>query len=199
MQSELITRAGGEVLPFEEKETNEVIKGVNDQLEKLVWNASTGNGDLFNGFLTIADAEADTIDVSKGATDYETAKEVYKNIPINIIDKAEMFCGKDMFLSIVDEITAKNLYHYAPVVDEAFTLTLPGTVTKLHGVAGLNRTGRIYAADPENMIYGFDVEADKDTFKIWYSDDNQKFRGAIKFNAGVQVAFPDEVVVSEAE
>jgi hypothetical protein len=37
---------------------------------------------------------------------------------------------------------------------------------------------------------------DMETFKLWYSDDNQEFRFAAKFNAGVQVAFPDEVVLA---
>ena len=34
-----------------------------------------------------------------------------------------------------------------------------------------------------------------ETFDLWYSKDNQEFRLAVKFNAGVQVAFPDEVVL----
>lgn len=197
MNDQLVVKAGGEVLPFEEKITDNIIKGVNKQLENLVWNASSAV-DGFDGLLTIADAEADVIDVSAGATDYATAIEVYKAIPSEVLDKAEMFCGEDMFRSIVLEITAKNLYHYDPTVDDAKTIILPGTNTKLHGVNGLNNKGRILAADPENLFYGVDMADDAESFDIWYSKDNQEFRVAIKFNAGAQVAFPDQIVLSEA-
>lgn len=196
MQDELRTAAGAEVLPYEEKIANNIVEGVNKQLEDLIWNATdASNG--FDGLLTIANAEVSIIDASKGASDYETALNVYKKIPAEVLGKAEMFCGREVFASIVLEITAKNLYHYNPTIDDAQTIILPGTNTRLHGVAGLNGAGQILAADPENLFYGFDGEADADTFDIWYSKDNQEFRVAIKFNAGAQIAFPDQVVVSE--
>lgn len=197
MNNELIVRAGGETLPFEEQITDNIIKGVNKQLENLVWNATdASNG--FNGFLPLFDADANVIDVSAGATDYETALEVYKAIPAEILDKAEIFVGDDKFRSIVLEITAKNLYHYNPEVDDAKTIILPGTNTKLHAVPGLNGKKRMVACDPQNLYYGFNGSDDADSFDIWYSKDNQVFRVAIKFNAGVQYAFGDQIVVSEA-
>lgn len=198
MNNELIVKAGGETLPFEEQITDNIVKGVNKQLEALVWDASAAvNG--FNGFLPLFDADANVIDVSVGASDYATAIEVYKAIPAEILDKAEIFVGDDKFRSIVLEITAKNLYHYDPQVDDAKTIILPGTNTKLHAVAGLNGKKRMVACDPQNLYYGFDGADDADSFDIWYSKDNQTFRVAIKFNAGVQYAFGDQIVVSEAE
>lgn len=197
MNDQIIVKAGGEVLPFEEKITDNIVKGVNRQLEDLIWNATdASNG--FNGLLTIANAEASVIDVSAGDSDYATALNVYKAIPAEILGKAEIFVGEDAFRSIVLEITAKNLYHYNPEVDSAKTIVLPGTNTKLHGVAGLNGKSQMLAADPENLFYGVDMADDAETFDIWYSKDNQEFRVAIKFNAGAQVAFPDQIVLSEA-
>lgn len=196
MNDQIIVKAGGEVLPFEEKITDNIVKKVNNQLENLIWNATdASNG--FDGLLTIANAEADVIDVSKGASDYETALNVYKAIPAEILGNAEIFVGEDAFRSIVLEITAKNLYHYDPTVDSAKTIILPGTNTKLHGVAGLNGKGQMLAADPANLFYGVDMADDAETFDLWYSKDHQEFRLAIKFNAGAQVAFPDQIVVSE--
>jgi hypothetical protein len=183
MNDEIVVKAGGEVLPFEEKIADNIVKGVNKQLENLIWNATNASNG-FDGLLTIAKAEADVIDVSAGASDYETAINVYKAIPAEILDKAEIFVGEDQFRSIVLEITAKNLYHYDPKVDGAKTIVLPGTNCKLHGVAGLNGKGQMLAADPENLFYGVDMADDAETFDIWYSKDNQEFRVAIKFNAG---------------
>jgi hypothetical protein len=197
MNDQLVVKAGGEVLPFEEKITENIVKGVNKQLESLIWNATNASNG-FDGLLTIAKAEADVIDVSAGASDYATALEVYKAIPAEILDKAEIFVGEDQFRSIVLEITAKNLYHYNPEVDGGKTIILPGTNTKLHGVPGLSGKGQMLAADPENLFYGVDMADDAESFDIWYSKDNQEFRVAIKFNAGAQVAFPDQIVLSEA-
>ena len=197
MNDELVVKAGAEVLPYEERICENIVENINKKLEKLVWTATdASNG--WDGFLTIMDADAGVIDVSAGATDYATAIDVYKAIPADILDKAEIFVGDDTFRSIVLEITAKNLYHYDPKVDVNQTIILPGTNTKLHGVPGLNGTGRIVATDPANLYFGFDGEEDADTFDVWYSKDNQEFRVAIKFNAGVQYAFSDEIVLSEA-
>ena len=197
MNDQIIVKAGGEVLPFEEKITDDIIKKVNSQLENLIWNA-TNASNSFDGFLTIANAEPSVIDVPKGTSDFETAVSVYHAIPAEILDKAEIFVGLDFYRAFVLEITAKNLYHYNPTVDDSKTVIVPGTNTPLHGVPGLSRTNRVVAADPEGLFYGYDGEADADTFDIWYSKDNQEFRVAIKLNIGSQIAFPDQVVVSAA-
>lgn len=196
MNDQIIVKAGGEVLPFEEKITNNIVEHVNNKLENLIWNASTAV-DGFDGLLTIANAEADIIDASKGASDYETALNVYNAIPAEILDKAEIFVGLDKFRSIRNEITAKNLYHYTADVAEKNTIILPGTDTKLRGVPGLNGKDQMVASDPENLFYGVDMANDAETFDLWYSKDHQEFRLVIKFNMGAQIAFPDQVVVSE--
>ena len=73
--------------------------------------------------------------------DAGTALNVYNAIPAEILDKAEIFVGLDKFRSIRGEITAKNLYHYTADVAEKNTIILPGTDTKLRGVAGLTGKG----------------------------------------------------------
>lgn len=198
MNDQIVVKAGGEVLPFEEKITDDIVKKVNGQLENLIWNATVASNG-FDGLLTIANAESTVIDVAKGASDYATVLNVYNAIPAEILDKAEIFVGLDQFRSIRNEITAKNLYHYTADVVEKNTIILPNTDTKLRGVAGLNGKGQMLAADPANLFYGVDMADDAETFDLWYSKDNQEFRLAIKFNAGAQIAFPDQVVVSAAE
>jgi hypothetical protein len=56
-------------------------------------------------------------------------------------------------------------------------------------------TDRVFAADFENNVfYGTDLEGDEEKFELWYSQDNREFRLAVEFNAGVQVAYPNQVV-----
>ena len=193
--------AGQKSLPFEEDFVAGIIDGVAQKLENILWNGVKAT-DGADGLLTILAGESAST-IAAGATSADTAYEkvlkVYKAIPASKLDKAAIFMGMDAFRDLVLELTAKNLYHYDPKVDDAMEIILPGTSTRVIAVSGLNNVKSIIAADPENLYYGVDMEGDDEKFDLWYSQDNQEFRLAINFNAGVQVAFPDEVVVAEWE
>lgn len=191
---EVRVAAGRETLPFEEAFVNQIIDRVNEKVENLVWNGDKSNPGEFDGLLTILASETPITAGATGVTD--TVTDVYTKIPIEILDKATIVMGEDQFRLYVLDLTAKNLYHYDPSVDGNMTIVMPGTSTKVMGLPGLNGTNKVVAADlANNIFYGTDMTDDKETFDLWYSKDNQEFRLAIKFNAGVQVAFPDQIVV----
>ena len=193
--------AGQKSLPFEEDFVESIIDGVRVKLENLIWNGVKAT-DGMDGLLTILNAaSASTIkpSLASGDTIYEKTIKVYKAIPAGKLDVASIFMGVDSFRDLVLELTAKNLYHYNPEVDSNLEIVLPGTSTRVRGVAGLNGKKAIVAADGENIYFGVDMEGDEERFDLWYSKDNQEFRLAINFNAGVQVAFPDEVVIAKWE
>ena len=193
--------AGQKSLPFEEDFVNGIIDGVRVELEKRIWQGQKAQ-DGMDGLLTIIGA-ASAVTISAATTSADTAYEktlkVYKAIPAGKLDKASIFMGVDTFRDLVLELTAKNLYHYDPQVDSNLEIILPGTSTRVRGVAGLNGQKAIVGADAENIYFGVDMEGDEEKFDLWYSQDNQEFRLAINFNAGVQVAFPDEIVIGEWE
>ena len=186
--------AGQKSLPFEEDFVAGVIDGVAEKLETIIWQGVKAT-DKIDGILTILGKESTVIKTEKGTTIYDSVLKAYKAIPAKKLDKAAMFIGVDKFRDLVLELTAKNLYHYNPTVDEKMEIVLPGTNTRVIAVSGLNGKTSVVAADPENIYYGVDMEGDEEKFDLWYSQDNQEFRLAINFNAGVQVAFPDEVVL----
>lgn len=198
--------AGKESLPFEEAFIDDVIKNVNAEVEKAIWQGDktngTGNMDIFDGILTILADEDDVIklDAIEG---YNVAQEVwdaYSNIPVEVLHVSSVVCGEDTFRAYIGELSAANLYHYDPKVDEGMSIVIPGTSTRIYGVPGLNGTGKIVAGDLKgNFFYGCDLSGDEEVFDFWYSKDNQEFRLAIKFNAGVQVAFPDQIVVKSLD
>ena len=191
--------AGQKSLPFEEDFVNGIIDGVRVKLENLIWNGVKAT-DGMDGLLTIlAAASASTINptLATGTTIYAKTKAVYQAIPAGKLDRASIFMGVDKFRDLVLELTEKNLYHYNPSVDSNLEIILPGTSTRVRGVAGLNGKKAIVAGDGENIYFGVDMEGDEEKFDLWYSQDNQEFRLAINFNAGVQVAFPDEIVVAK--
>jgi hypothetical protein len=198
LNHEVRVAAGQANLPFEEAFVSDVVEKVNAKLDDVIWNGIKIGDTTYKGYLDIlTDAEVEKVE--KGATVYGSVRNVYNAIDSDILDKAMIFVGLDTFRALVAELTEKNLYHYDPKVDEAYTCILPGTVTKVVAVPGLNGKNAIVAGNPEHMFYGTDMTGDEEVFDLWYSKDNQEFRLAINFAAGVQFAFPNQVAWADAK
>lgn len=193
MNYEVNMAAGRANLPFEEAFIGDVVEKTNAKLDDIIWNGVTVGGTKYNGYLDLL-TEASIEKTGAGANVYETVKNVYKAIPANVLDKAVIFMGIDAYRDLVGELVEANLFHHNATVDETREMILPGTITKVVAVPGLNGKNVIVAGNPEHMFYGTDMTGDDEVFKLWYSDDNQEFRLNIGFSAGVQFAFPSEVV-----
>ena len=187
MNHQITVAAGRSTLPFEEDFIAGVIEGVGKKLEDAIWNGVTINEVHYDGLVQIV-----TKSVTTGSTVYDSVKNLYNGIPSASLMDTVIFIGIDGFRSLAGELTAKNLYHYDPKVDEAFEMVLPGTTTRVIGVPGLDGSNKAYAINTKHAFYGTDMQNDNETFDFWYSKDNQEFRLAINFVEGVQVAFPDE-------
>lgn len=175
-----------EKMPFEEFFINKVIESVKAKNEERIWQDST-NGLI--AFLTDGAAE-----VTTDASAFTAIKNVYMEIPEEVLDKAVIFVGADTYRKFIQEMVEKNLYHYsADGVDQE--IYFPGTNNKVVAVNGLNGTKKIVAADPENLFVGVDMVDDAEKFDFWYSKDNDEFRLNIQYNLGAQIAFPHQVVV----
>jgi hypothetical protein len=203
MNNQVKIAAGTEVLPFEEAFTSDITNKIASNLEKAIWNGDTNsaNNNLkqFDGLfkiLTAASGETVNPVIATGDTIFEVFNKVYSNIPVEILDSAVILCGADTFRTLVMYLTSQNLYNYAPSVDGTMEIILPGTSTKVIALNGMNGSKKIVATYLDNIFYGTDLMGDEEVYKLWYSDDNQIFRLAVKFTAGVQVAFPDMIVVA---
>lgn len=195
--------AGAKALPFEEAFTADIVEKVQAEVEKVIYQGDKASADAnlkrADGLLKIIKNDVPSANkLTKSASVKAMIDDVYAAIPTAILDKASILVGRDAFRTYVLALAALNLYHYNPQVDGEMTVVIPGTSTKVIGVAGLDGTGRAIAADIENNIFfGCDMEGDAEEFKIWYSEDNREFRLAIEFNAGVQIAFPDQVILGK--
>lgn len=187
MNHQITVAAGRSTLPFEEYFIAGVVEGVGKKLEDAIWNGVTINEVQYDGLVQIVTKQATT-----GSTVYDSVRNLYNGIPSASLMDTVIFIGIDGFRSLAGELTAKNLYHYDPKVDEAFEMILPGTTTKVIGVPGLDSSNKAYAINTKHAFYGTDMQNDNETFDFWYSKDNQEFRLAINFVEGIQVAFPDE-------
>ena len=186
--------ANGASLPFEEVFIGDVVNGVAEKLDTMIWQGvnTTANTD-FDGFATLLAAQKVTL---TNTTVKQAIDSVYEDIDASILDKAMIFVGMDTFRGYVKELTDANLFHYAPAVDGSFEVIIPGTNTKVVGLKGID-TKDIFAADPANLFFGCDLANDQESFDFWYSKDNREFRLAIGLSGGVQVAFPTQVIFAE--
>ena len=194
MNHQVTVAAGRSTLPFEEHFVNSLVESTGVELEKAIWNGVTIGATEYKGFLGFA-AEYSSVGKKANETAYEMIRKGYDAIPSASLADTVIFVGVDKYRELAGELTAKNLYHYDPKVDEAFEMILPGTTTKVVGVPGLDGTGKGLALNVKHAFYGTDMEGDEEVFDLWYSKDNQEWRAAIDFVFGVQVAFPAENVL----
>lgn len=191
--------AGQKTLPFEQDFLEDISKRIAKSVEEQIWQGNTsdtGRTDRFNGFIKLLDSGSgvNSVTYASGASAYNILKALYMAIPEQVLDRAEIYCGADMFRKFIQDLVEKNYYHIPADQVAPEEIYFPGTNVKIVALNGLNSTGRAFAGDPANFFYGCDLVNDSETFDVWYSKDNQEFRLACDFVAGVQVAYPSEIV-----
>jgi hypothetical protein len=205
---EVEVKAGKKTLPFQEMLINKDIESIGSALEKAIWQGDTNSSDVnlnkFDGLIKIIDAvSGSTQNAANGGITGITSSNiitlvnnVYAAIPSELIDKEDViiFAGNDTFRTYVMALAAANLYHYTGTVDGKMEVVIPGTSIKMIGVPGLIGTNRMFAFQTANVYFGTDLENDKEAFDFWYSQDDRNYKLEVKFSAGVQVAFPDQIV-----
>lgn len=200
----IATGANEDALPFEayilEGMTNELAK----RIEKLMWQGSKASSDAnlkwIDGFIKKAEAEADVIDVEVTFDNaYNAITAVYMALPEEAIERgAEIYVSPAIYRKFMVELVEKNFYHYAGAEASApQEFFLPGTNAKVVMTSGLAGVDAILGTFAKNLFYGCDMEGDAEEFKVWYSDDNDLYKVKAKWNSGVQIAFPNMVVLGK--
>lgn len=202
-QYQVRVAATNKELPFEEYFISEVIKDVKAKLEKAIFQGDKESQDenlnKFDGLIKILGDEANVVSFTKGANVAASILAAYMAIPEEALDGASILIGADDFREYVQALVAQNLYHYDPNVP-VDVVYIPGTNVAVRKANGLNGTHKLIAGQlNKNFFYGCDMVNDEEKFDFWYSKDNREFRLAIEFNAGVQVAFPDMVVMGDTK
>lgn len=189
--------AGQKELPFEEAWVKDLVANIDAQLEKMIYQGSSANTAEFGGLIEILSGESDTVKVSAatGTAAYAFIKAVAKAIPAAVKTPA-IVVSPSLYREYMQDLVAANLFHYDPANGEN-EYKLPGTDIKVIAVDGLEGTDVAIAANLDNIFYGVSADGDEDKFELWYSQDNREFRFAVEFIAGVQVAFPDEIVLGK--
>lgn len=204
---QLNINANEEGLPFESEIIDQVVKGINKEVERQIWQGDTSasdSTDLIDGFVTLAlgadSASTITGQTASGATAYEAIKQAYMAIPEQWIDEAVIFVSPAIFREFVQDLVTANLYHYDPSFNgELEEMFIPGSSVKVRKTYGLTGSDYIYASVTDNMVYGCDMVDAKEEFKVWYNEEDEMVRAKVLFNAGVATLYPDAVVLIEKQ
>ena len=199
--------AGQKTLPFEEDFMNGIVEGVNATLEKAIWQGDTASGDAnlnkFDGIVKIASNATVAATTTYNASSIsQTLNAMYAALPSAAFSKGEVvaYISESDYRKYIQELIANgNLVITNGVNDVAMpeSVLIPGTNVRVYGVAGLDGVQKAYMSYKDNFVFGTDMEGDEEKLEMWYSQDNREFRVAIEFTAGVQIAFPDMLVVAQ--
>ena len=206
-----------ESLPFEEQFANYLVEKVQNEIEKVIWNGDfaggSGNLAMFDGLL-IPSASFTDCNVGTGSfpTPLATAitisnvleaiERIYVETPSAAVAKGDfkIFLGTDKFRVLAAALMNGNgltsaggqLNNYTSSFDP-LRLIFPGTNIEIVGVGGLEASNDIIGFSVANAFLGMDLSEDSSKIESWYSQDDRKFRVAMEFTMGTQVAYPDQI------
>jgi hypothetical protein len=186
------------------------------QLEIGIWqgDSASANGNLnkFDGFIKLIAAASASVVHANTTTYYGTPlaasagittsnvlnviDAVYKGLPAEIVtaDDAVIFVGMDVFRTYTIALKNANLFAYNLDVKADSEFVLPGTTIKVIAVQGLNGTSKIYGARLSNLYFGTDLLNEEERFELFYAKEADEVRFVAEFKAGVNFAFPAEIV-----
>jgi signal peptidase I len=163
-----------------------------DGLQKLIAAGSPVDANV-SGYTGITGSAVATVTQSNVIACTEG---IYKAIPVAILSKGDVkiFVGDDWYRLLIMAYRALNLFAYNPQDKDARSFVLPGTSIEIIPVNGLNTTGDAYAMSLSNMVLAVDLVDEENSYRMWYSEDNNDVRYRVEFKMGVNVAFTNEVV-----
>ena len=195
---------------FAEQYSNRKAQKIAEALEKAVWQGDTTSPDAqllhFDGLIKQVNAGAVQANANPFIGTVATAitaanviavmDAVYSAIPAAVVDKDDVviFCGMDVFRTYTIALKNANLFHYNYDGKANGEFTLPGTTIRVIATPGLNGTSKVYAMRLSNIFFGTDLLDEQERFEIFYAKEADQVRFIAEFKAGVNVAFPAEVV-----
>jgi hypothetical protein len=171
------------------------------KMEVNIWNGGNSNAGEFDGFVALAAADSDVIDVTGAAVTASNViaelGKVLDAVPATIYGNA----GLSIYISQADArayvraqaaLGYKDLYHVGQT-----DFDFEGT--RLFIANGLN-SGQMIAAEKENLMFGCGLQNDMNLVKLIDLadiDGSQNVRVIMRFSAGVNYAIGSEVVLRQ--
>lgn len=188
-----------ENLPFEQKISESNMGKVQEEVEKMLWSGNSAAN--VTGFIADILAESALTTAVNTITSADTAVEkVDKFVAALQANKAikkgfNVFMSHTLFTAYINGLNATCCANRSVIDAASETLVYPGdSRIKLIPVAGLDDMNYIVGATADALVYGTDIEGSENVYKVWYSEDDDKFKFRVLFRAGTALRWPDEVV-----
>jgi hypothetical protein len=192
--------AGKESMPFEQKFAEGIVNGVDEAVEKMIYQGQKNETDQFEGLISILSDDVpsgNTATLATGSTAEAAIRKAYNLLPQRAKkEDTVILVSNAIFDQYIQELNDAN--HKIETVTEGGSreMRLPGFNVKIVAVAGLDETATydyVIAGRLSNIYYGCSAEDDDRALDFWYDKSAQVFKAKIAFIAGVQVAYPDEI------
>jgi hypothetical protein len=185
-------------------------KKIAKALEVAVWKGdkASANAQLkrFDGFIKIIDTDGTAVDGNTGGVTVATGiskanieailDAMYEAITEDLIENDDNYiaCGSEVFRAYIMAMRDKNYFKDYKVDGESGQVTIVGTNVTLMSTPGLNNTKRLFGFSWSNMWFGTDMLEETEAMNLSYAPEAEQVRFKANFKAGVQVAFPEEIV-----
>lgn len=199
LNQDLEIAAGRETLPAEAKIVESNLSEIRRALEKMIWNGD--NSLSIDGLLKQLQTEAGTIDVnlSSGSTASQIIDATYMAIPDKVFERGEViiYVNPTIYRQYINEQNATCCANRDIINAGSESVVLVGdSRVRIVPVPGLIGFNGAVAAHRYNLVYGTDIADSQAIYKLWFSEDDDKFKFKVVFNMGTQIIFPDEVVLT---
>lgn len=179
--------AGGESLSFEALLADYYVKNLKKYNENFLIN---GEGAIsgYKGLIQTVNGAAlqGGVPASWDANNaIAQAQDLANAIPDAVADSADlvMVVSPSSMRVLKLAIAQANYYHIAPSDD----VYVPGTSVKVVASSGLVGDDYKFAGPASKLIMGTDLTSDFETFKLFYSEDNDELRAIMRWRLGVAV------------
>lgn len=201
-----------EEMPYRDAITAHMMKKQSKKLEFALWNETLAGGGYFDGFETIIAAEAaNVIDLNPtnqatftNQNAFDTIWAAFETMDADEQGAAVLETGAFVWLTdsqfnkFVFNVLKENLFHFDP--KQAATdgeIDLPGTNIKVKRFRGRTDNNKFYITKSSNLVFGTDLSSDTLNLRQWYNEDEEEIRFKLRFNAGCQIRFAEEIGVWE--
>ena len=205
-QAQLNKGSYDEELGFDSIYAEAKAEAIQKMVEKQIWAGSVANGAgnlaLVDGFVQLFSAGIGQIAGNTiGATVIDATNIIdVVNATVaarhadSISTASKIFIGAELFELYTTALVNANLYHFN---GESLNgrISVPGKNVTVIATDGLIGTNKLYLEVGDNFRVGTDLLSELgEDFKMWFSEDKQKFVFLAKYKLGVQVARPDYAV-----
>lgn len=187
LSTQLDSSSYGENLPFEESIANYMVEESRKAAEAVIGSQIITQVTVANGATIGATAAFDS------STAYAKALQMIDALPLSVANRDDlmMFMSYSSFRSLMTNLVALNLYHYAPGVSTGTGLgqsvVIPGTNITAIPVGGFGTSQRVVCGPAKHVVMVCGLIEDTDRIEAWWSRDNQEMRMIAKFTNGVGV------------